>query len=147
MINIDELLVKPYWVADILPEQVPKYSAGNFPAIEQYFLREPQLSELRKKFLNIILKLNCFYDISVLAYPEGDMKEKDAEVNPDPEKLYSLFIGENAAGCVQVLLMNEDALVVSNKDDTCMAVFNPTERLLTMVRRLAAAEGLFVWKP
>ena len=56
--SIDELFTKPYWVADFLPEQVPKYSDGQFSKIEQYFLREPQLIVLRKKFFNIILKLN-----------------------------------------------------------------------------------------
>lgn len=143
--DIDELLDKPYWVADILPEQVPKYSAGNFPAIEQYYLREPRLSELRNKFLNIILKLNCYYDISVLTDPEGGME--GAEENPDPERLHAVFVGENAAECVQVFMKNENILIVSNKDDTCVAIFNPNERVLTMIRRLAAAEGLFVWKP
>lgn len=152
--NTDELLTKSYWVADFLPEQVPKYSAGQFSAIEQFYLREPQLSELRKKFLNIVLKLNCFYDISVLTYPKGDMDMEGAEgdmekaeVNPDPEKMYAFFVGENAAECVQVFVKNEDTLIVSNKDDTCIAIYNPVERVLTMIRRLAEAEGLFVWKP
>ena len=63
--NLDELFTKPYWVVDILPEQVPEYSDGQYSAVEQYYLREPQLSELRKKFFTIILKLNCFYDITI----------------------------------------------------------------------------------
>ena len=143
--DIEELFTKPYWVADFLPEQVPKYSGGQFSAIEQYYLREPQLSELRKKFFTIILKLNCFYDITVLADPEGDWE--DAESNPDPEKLYDLFAGESASNCVMVFVRYEDTLIVSNKDDTCIAIYNPSEHVLALVSRIAAAEGLFVWKP
>ena len=142
--DIEELYTKPYWVADFLPEQVPKYSGGQFSAIEQYYLREPQLSELRKKFFTIILKLNCFYDITVLADPEGDWE--DAESNPDPEKLYDLFAGESASYFLTLfsLLLG---LIFSNKDDTCIAIYNPSEHVLALVSRIAAAEGLFVWKP
>ena len=143
--SIDELFTKPYWVADFLPEQVPKYSGGQFSAIEQYYLREPQLSELRKKFFTIILKLNCFYDISVLADPEGDLE--DAELNPDPDKLYSLFVGENASNCVMMFVRNEETMIVSNKDDACIAIYNPSEHVLALISQIAAAEGLFVWKP
>ena len=32
---IETLLNKPYWVIDILPEQVPEDSAGQYFAIEQ----------------------------------------------------------------------------------------------------------------
>ena len=143
--DIEELFTKPYWVVDFLPEQVPKYSDGQFSRIEQYFLREPRLSELRRKFFTIILKLNCFFDISVLADPEGDWE--DAESNPDPDKLYDLFVGKNASNYVMVSVRNEDTLIVSNKDDTCIAIYNPSERVLTLVSRIAAAEGLFLWKP
>ena len=119
--NLDELFTKPYWVVDILPEQVPEYSDGQYSAVEQYYLREPQLSVLRKKFSEIILKLNCYYDISVLTDPED---EEAVELNPRPEVLCGLFVGENAA-----------------------TIYNPTEHLLGLMRHIAGAEGLFVWKP
>ena len=38
--NIEEMLEKPYWIVDILPERVPKDSPGRYFAIEQYFLEE-----------------------------------------------------------------------------------------------------------
>ncbi len=142
--NLDELFTKSYWVADILPEQVPKYSDGRYSAVEQFYLREPQLSILRKKFFEIILKLNCYYDISVLTDPED---EEDAELNPLPEELYGLFVGENAAKCIMVLVDSENTLIVSNEDDTYMTIYNPTEHLLKLLRYIAEAEGLFVWKP
>lgn len=44
--DIDELIEKPYWIVDILPEQVSKKSGGQYFAIEQFYLSEPQNSEL-----------------------------------------------------------------------------------------------------
>ena len=41
---IETLLNKPYWVVDFLPEQVPEGSAGQFFAVEDYWLRKPALS-------------------------------------------------------------------------------------------------------
>ena len=34
--TIDELLQLPYWNIDILPEQVPKDSPGQYFAVEKY---------------------------------------------------------------------------------------------------------------
>ena len=40
-----------------------------------------------------------------------------------------------------------DALIQYSSDDTHMTVYNPSEQLLTLIKTLAQAEGLFVWKP
>ena len=65
MSRIDELLNTPYWIVDILPAQVPKGSPGQYFTIEDFFLRE-QLAEIKRKHLNVILKLNCYMDISLI---------------------------------------------------------------------------------
>ena len=57
--TIEKLLEKPYWIIDILPKQVPKDSPGQYFAIKDFFLKE-QLSEIKKKHINVILKLNCY---------------------------------------------------------------------------------------
>ena len=54
--RIEELLEKPYWIIDILPEQVPADSAGQYFAVEEYFRRQP---ETKQKKINVILKINC----------------------------------------------------------------------------------------
>ncbi len=143
--DIDELIEKPYWIVDILPEQVAKNSDGQYFAIEQHYLSEPQSSELRRKYANLFLKLNCYYDILVL----DDFAEDFGcgELNPDPNKLVNWFVGEYAKKCVRLLIRNENTLIVSNQDDTYTTVYNPTERILTLIRTLATAEGLYVWKP
>ena len=79
-VTIEELLEKPYWIIDILPKQVPKDSPGQYFAIEDFFLKE-QLTEIKKKHIDVILKLNCYMDISI-----------DGEKNPAPERIRDIMM-------------------------------------------------------
>ena len=129
MNRIEELLQAPYWIIDILPAQVPKDSPGQYFAIEDYFLKE-QREEIKKKHINVILKLNCYMDISV-----------EEETNPAPDKVAAVMRER------YVYIMAGDAMILSEPDDTHMTVFHPDDRLLELLRSLSASEGLFVWKP
>lgn len=144
--RIDELLEKTYWIVDILPKQVPKDSAGQYFAIEEYYLKEPQLSVLRQKLARIILKLNCYYDIYVINDFNGEGIES-AIRNPSPDDLNNMFVGKYAINRICLLIGGIDTLIVSNKDDTYLTVYGPTAQLLNMIRLLAQAEGMYVWKP
>ena len=144
--NIDKLLEKPYWIVDILPERVPKDSAGQYFAIEEFYLREPQASALRKRFANVILKLNCYYDISFVNDSAGEASGS-AKINPNPEDVVKIFAGENAAEYICIPVGTEDTLIVSSRDYAYLTVYNPTEHILELIRLIAEAEGLFVWKP
>ena len=117
---IEELLDKPYWIIDILPEQVPADSPGQYASVEQFYLREPQKSHLLRSYLNILLKLNCYADIQV-SCDFGENWEK----NPLPDRLHAVMM----------------------KKDNSMAVYNPDKKLLHLFTKLAASEGLFVWQP
>ena len=128
--TIEELLYAPYWIIDILPKQVPAGNAGQYFVIEKY-LRETQLSEIKKKHVNMILKLNCYRDIAL---------DEDKEVNISPEQI---------ADTIQkryVNIMVDDAMIVSEPEDTYLTIYNPDEDLLTLMRELASGEGMFVWK-
>jgi len=131
MDEIEERLDKPYWIIDILPKRVPDLSPGQYGTIEQYFLKD---HDLRQKKLNILLKLNCYYDILV-QWEGGQVR------NPEPERLKSM-VGKKY---LDVLI--GEALIVSDHTDTYMTVFNADDELLELIRQLAAAEGMFVWKP
>ena len=144
--RIDELLEKTYWIVDILPKQVPKDSAGQYFAIEEYYLKEPQHSVLRQKLARIILKLNCYYDIYVINDFDGEGIES-AIRNPSPDDLNNMFVGKYAINRICLLIGGIDTLIVSNKDDTYLTVYGPTAQLLNMIRLLAQAEGMYVWKP
>ena len=73
--SIDELLETEYYVLDILPYQVPSDSKGQYFAVEDYYLKPDRLTEIKKKHINVILKLNCFRDISL---------DDQDEINPKP---------------------------------------------------------------
>lgn len=126
---IEELLDKPYRIIDILPAQVPEGSPGQYFAVEKYLLKE-QLPEIRRRHLNVILKLNCYLDIAI-----------DGEVNPPPEKIAEIMRTR------YVYIMVKDAMILSDPDDTHMTLFNPDDQLLDLVRTIALSEGLFVWQP
>lgn len=128
--TIEELLEMPYWVIDILPKQVPEHGPGQYFKVEDYFLSS-QLDAIKQKLINVILKLNCYVDLSL---------EDEAEVNPDPERIVAAIRSR------YVNIRAGDALITSDKDDTCMAVFSAEAQLLDLVQKLAASEGLFVWK-
>ena len=56
-------------------------------------------------------------------------------------------MGDHVKNSVRIIVKNENTLIVSNKDDTYLTVYNPVEHVLTLIRRLASAEGLYVWRP
>ena len=128
--TIEELLNAPYWIIDILPKQVPASNAGQYFAIEQY-LRDTQLSDIKKKHVNLILKLNCYKDISL---------DEDKEINISPEKIADAIYKQ------YVNIMVDDAMIVSEPEDTYLTIYNPDEDLLTLMKELASGEGMFVWK-
>ena len=130
--TIDELLQKPYWIIDIFPEQVPADSPGQFFAIEKYYLEKERIRAIKQKHINLILKLNCYRSISI---------DEDPVIDSDPEYIDA----EMRRRYLYVII--GDAMILSEPDDTHMTVFNPDEKLLELIKTIAAGEGLFVWQP
>lgn len=137
---MEELLKKPYWVIDFLPEQVSPQSAGQVFAVERFYLQEPQQSALRRRFADILLKVNCYYDFQIC-----EPEEEAWQPHPTPEQLFSWITENKKDACI--LLPDENTLFTVNRDDVCMTIFNPSDRLLQLLDRLSIAEGLFLWQP
>ncbi len=131
-LQVEALLATPYWVIDILPKQVPADSPGQFFAVEEYFLKEKQLAEIKQKHIDVILKLNCYRQLRL---------DGETAVNPSPEHVAEEV--RNRYLCIFV----DDAMILSEPDETHMTIFNPDEKLLKLIVPIAASEGLFVWKP
>jgi len=128
--TIEELLECEYWIIDILPYQVPADSDGQYFTVENYFLTS-QRRQISQKHLNLLLKLNCYRDIAL----------DEDQINPSPSYL---------ANVIDKLHLNVrigNALLVSDPDDTYLTLYNPTRELLRLVKKLAGAEGLFLWQP
>lgn len=132
MMTIDELLQKPYWIIDILPDQVPADSPGQYFAVEKYFLGKERIGMIKQKHIDLILKLNCYRRISI---------DEEEEGNPSPERI------ANEMRERYLYIMLNDSMILSEPDDTHMTVFNPDKETLELIRKLAAGEGLYVWQP
>ena len=62
--NVAELLQKTYWIIDILPEQVPRDSPGQFFEIESFFLKKNNLTSIKQKHINMLFRLALSEKIS-----------------------------------------------------------------------------------
>jgi len=132
MKTVEELLQCPYWIIDILPSQVPKDSPGQYFAVEKYFLQGDRLEEIKQKHINLVLKLNCYRDISI-----GD----EGAINPLPK-----HIADEMKRSYLYIMLGE-SMILSEPDDTHLTVFNPDSQLLDLIGQIASSEGLYVWKP
>ena len=137
---IDDFFDKEFWVVDFLPKQVPENAGGRFFSVEQYYLEPYRYAVLREQFSEILLKLYCYYDLRLFV-------DDDSEgiANPDPERLAN-HIKDNQ-GNLCILVGASEGLITLGRDDTHMTVYAPSEDLLELVRMLADAVGLFIWKP
>ena len=134
--KVEELLEKPYQVIDILPERVPAEAPGRYFAVERYYLGPARYANIRKRFADIVIKLYCYYDLSVLL---GDADEP--LVDPEPEQLADWIESAKLHMCI---LIGEDSLLMISTDDLYMTVFNADESLTARIELLAKANGLFV---
>ena len=156
--KIEYLLNKSYYVIDFLPEQVPQDSKGQFFEVEKFYLSKGKLKELQDKFIDILLKLNCYYDFIVVV-------DEKVVINPKPSELIKFIYNKSN---VNILIdgqvknsyvkganskrndnkneANKLSLITINHGDTYMTVYNACKDLLNKIKLLAQANGLFVWK-
>ena len=137
---IDDFFDKEFWVVDFLPKQVPENAGGRFFSVEQYYLEPSRYAVLREQFSEILLKLYCYYDLRLFVDDDSE-----GMFNPDPELLAS-HIKDNQ-GNLCILVGASEGLTTLSCDDTHMTVYALSEDLLELIRTLAGAVGLFVWKP
>ena len=124
---------------DFLPKQVPENAGGRFFSVEDYYLEPSRYAVLRERFCEVLLKLYCYYDLRLFI-----SDDTEGFFNPDPETLANLVKGNHDNLCI--LVGASEALITLSRDDTCMTVYAPSEVLLGLIRALAGAVGLFVWK-
>ena len=135
---IDDFFDKEFWVVDFLPKQVPENACGRFFSVEQYYLDPLRYAVLRVQFSEILLKLYCYYDLRLF------VDDTEGMFNPEPELLAN-YIKDNQ-GNLCILVGTSEGLITLSRDDTHMTVYAPSEDLLELIRMLADAVGLFVWK-
>ena len=134
---VEKLLEEPYHVIDILPAQVPAGSRGQYFAVEEYLSERPQRESLYRKFADILLGLNCYYDLAVT---DGFLWTK----NMQPQELAVKTVNCFGREFLNILLEGEDVLITLYGGDLYMTVYGASGEVLERTKLLAAARGLFV---
>ena len=134
---VEKLLEAPYHVIDILPAQVPAGSRGQYFAVEEYLSERPQRESLYRKFADILLGQNCYYDLAVT---DGFLWTK----NMQPQELVVKTVNCYGREFLNILLEGEDVLITLYGGDLYMTVYGASGEVLERTERLAAAQGLFV---
>ena len=134
----ERLLEKPYSVIDFLPRRVSADGEGRFFEVEKYYLKGEEAVCLRRKFADILLRLNCYCSFEVFCGDDAGTRD------PAPELLVQRII-ENREH-INILLTSSDALISLGTDDTHMTVYNASGELLSLLGQIAAACGMFLWR-
>lgn len=100
--TIDELLETPYWIIDILPKQVSKDSPGQYFAVEEYYLSKKQIAEVKNRHIGLVLKLNCYRDLSL---------DEETEINPPPGRIAEEMHKKH------LCILTGDSMILSEPDD------------------------------
>ena len=129
---------RPYWIIDILPEQVPMYSPGRYFTVARYF--QSRMDEILRKFASLLNKLNCYCHLEVGW--DGENYTDDFA----PEALERFFEEANSSPDPLYIRVNSsDAVFVYANGDHYMTLYEPAPELIRLVSKLATSEGLFVW--
>lgn len=139
MVDIEVLLSKPYRIVDILPKQVPADAGGQYFTIEKLFLSPPRLDVILHKFLNVLLKLNCYDDILVF-----QVNNESWVKNPAPENLERMVLDRKP---LFVVLKQSQTMLSITGEDHNMTVYGENGETLSLISTIASAEGLYLWKP
>ena len=137
-----DLLEGPYWIVDILPEQVSADAGGQYFAVERYYLKPERIRALRRRYAEILLRLNCYYDMAV-SFDSCATWEN----NPDPEAFAERVAGLSGNDFLRAVFAEQNAMIDCEPEETWLTVYDPDEVLLPKLTALAAAEGFFVWSP
>ena len=139
MQTVDRFFKTPCYVIDFLPKQVPKDCGGQFFEVEDYLLNNDGRYGFRDRCIRIILKVMCYYPISV--YWSEWMEQ------PTPEFVVKIMdtIKENHSSDVNILFTSKDALLKFEWDCLNICIYNPDEEMCVLFEQIAASEGMF-WR-
>ena len=137
MERINKLLEAPCYVVDFLPEQVSKESNGQFFEVENFLLSHHEWYGLRDRFVRFILKVMCYYPISI--YQDGWVGD------PTPEQMVEMIDSIIEEHSCDMNIMIKDTLIQFGGDCLHMSVYNPDEEMCVLFEKISISEGLF-WR-
>ena len=137
--RIDALMEQPYWIVDILPNQVPSDRSKPYAAAEKWFLNDKNRRKIRTVQAEVLIRLNCYFDLKAVGF---EVKTDDCLT---PEQLERMIT--EGEGVLQIAAESAKTLITLDHGDTYFTVYSTSEELLALLRKLAEGSGLFVWKP
>lgn len=139
MEKIDRLLKKECYIIDFLPVTVPKESSGQFFEVENYLLNNYGQYDFKKRYINILLKLMCYDQISI--------HWKEWKDNPTPEYVVETIdtVLQNHSDWIDILIPEKDVLIQLEGDCLNMSVYNPDENMCKLLEQISLSEGMF-WR-
>lgn len=164
--RIERLLEKPCYIIDVLPVTVEREGRGQFFQVEEYLLADDRYRGIRDRFVLVLLKLMCYYHVSVLLEEWIDrpsprlVEQAVCEIicpfpSPEhdgPEAGRDMGEGESdqereddISHTLNVLFPEEDMVLVLERDSLNMSVYNPPKRARDIMEKIAWSEGLF-WR-
>ena len=145
---LEGLMTRDVRIVDILPKQVAKYQDGQYFEIEKYYLESPRIEALRRKYADLLIKLNCYCDICCCLVRTGEEGYGGWTVNPAPGVLEGGLADSRFDTCsLDVVIPVENVLCTFSGSDTYMTIYNASEDFEELIKALAGAEGLFMWRP
>ena len=132
----DALMDTEAYLIDIFPKTVPQKSDNRYFAVEKFF--QQNRSELERKLTAAILKLYCYYDLTVVI---DDSITENPQVVELTVLLGKCFSGE--LGYINIVLPECEAMLSLNYGDLYMTAYNVSGELKEILAQLVNAEGLF----
>ncbi|EWM55091.1 hypothetical protein [Ruminococcus flavefaciens] len=137
--KIDALMDKKAYLIDIFPKTVPQRADNRYFAVEKYF--QQNRFELERKLTYIILKLYCYYDLTVVI-------DDNITENPQADELTVLlekcFSGE--LRYINIVLPECEAMLLLNYGELYITAYNVSGELKELLAQLVSAEGMFFYE-
>lgn len=136
---LDTLLEKECYIIDFLPKKVSGDSNGQFFDVEYYLLNSEKHISIKNKFVGIILKMMCYYKISILW--NGWIEKPNPQVIDDA--ISEIMI--NHFGTLNCVFPDVNTLLVFDWDCLNLSIYNPPKEMQCIFEQVAFSEGLF-WR-
>lgn len=115
-----------------------KYAKGQFFEVENYLLNHHEWYGLRDRFVRFILKVMCYYPVSI--YQDGWVGDST------PEQMVEMIDFIMKEHSCDMNIMIKDTLIQFGWDYLHMSVYNPDEEMCVLFEQIAISEGLFFFK-
>ncbi len=133
-------LQKTYRIIDVLPERVSEERASQYFMFDDYLRSKNNIQDLRKRFIRLFLKLECYYEMKVSF--DLETYEKD----PAPNDLADRILDLHPNGRLRVFL-NDLMMIDYDACDSNMTVYGEDLQRPDLLKDLVLSEGLFLWRP